>query len=455
VSSIQNSIEKVLELSKADDCIVIGEEASIANVRWANSSSTTNGMASTKGMQIISVIDKRVGSVSRSYFPEDRLEELVRESEAACDGKPEAQDFMPLVTDGATAPDWDLESEPTDISVLGDLSSDLSGLFDAARAEDLLLFGFARHSATTRYLATSAGVRRRYTQHAGKVDLNTKTPDFKKSVWAGAVTKNFKDVHMDGMYKKCLQRIGWSQKTVDLPAGRYEVLLEPSSVASMLLLAYLSMNARDADEGRSVFSKPGGGNRLGEKIFPDFVSIYSDPAEPSMETTPFEIAPASGRRASVFDNGLGISKTNWVESGTLERLVTTRHWADKSGATATPAVGNMVFESEGADLDAMIASSKRALLVACLWYIRTVDPRTLLLTGLTRDGVFLVEDGEVRGAVNNFRFNMSPVDMLAQSLEAGASEPGLAREGGDFFPFAKVPPLRVDRFNMSSVSEAT
>ena len=157
----------------------------------------------------------------------------------------------------------------------------------------------------------------------------------------------------------------------------------------------------------------------------------------------------------MFDNGLDISKTTWVDSGKLDRLVTTRHWAGKTGATPTPPVGNIVFESSGPDLDAMISSTKRALMVTCLWYIRTVDPRTLLLTGLTRDGVFLVEDGEVRGAVNNFRFNMSPVDMLAQTLEAGATEPGLAREGGDFFPFAKVPPLRVDRFNMSSVSEAT
>lgn len=104
----------------------------------------------------------------------------------------------------------------------------------------------------------------------------------------------------------------------------------------------------------------------------------------------------------------------------------------------------------------MIASTTGpALLVTCFWYIREVDPRTLLLTGLTRDGVFLVEDGEVKGAVNNFRFNMSPVDLLAQAIEVGASVPTLPREFGDWFRSVKAPPLRVERFNMSSVSAAT
>ncbi len=185
--------------------------------------------------------------------------------------------------------------------------------------------------------------------------------------------------------------------------------------------------------------------------------IWSDPFEPGLEVTPFVVATSSGSHGSVFDNGLDLARTSWVRDGVLEALVSTRHSAHAAGTEPTPWVDNLVLDAgPGPSLDEMIASTTgRALLVTCFWYMREVDPHTLLLTGLTRDGVFLVEDGEVKGAVNNFRFNMSPVDMLAQTVEFGASVPALPREFGDWFRSVRTPPLRVERFNMSSVSEAT
>ena len=183
--------------------------------------------------------------------------------------------------------------------------------------------------------------------------------------------------------------------------------------------------------------------------------MYSDPAEAGLEVAPFVTAVASSSYASVFDCGLPKARTEWVSDGVLRALVTTRHWAERSGAEAKPMIGNLVLAREsGPTLEEMIATTERALLVTCFWYIREVDPQTLLLTGLTRDGVFLVENGEVKGGVNNFRYNMSPVRMLAQATEVGRSEPTLPREFGDYFSFAKMPPLRVDDFHMSSVSRA-
>jgi predicted Zn-dependent protease len=168
------------------------------------------------------------------------------------------------------------------------------------------------------------------------------------------------------------------------------------------------------------------------------------------------VTTSSSAHSSVFDNGLPATRTHWVRDGVLERLVRTRHGAATAGAEPAPWIDNLVLSAgDGPDLDQMIASTDRALLVTCFWYIREVDPRTLLLTGLTRDGVFLVEGGEVKGAVNNFRFNMSPVDVLAQAVEVGAAVPTLPREFGDWFRRVKAPPLRVDRFNMSSISQAT
>jgi predicted Zn-dependent protease len=158
----------------------------------------------------------------------------------------------------------------------------------------------------------------------------------------------------------------------------------------------------------------------------------------------------------VFDNGLPAGLTSWISAGTLNALHSSRHSAAQAGLPATPAVDNLIMSAEsGASLESMIASTKRGLLLTCLWYIREVDPQTLLLTGLTRDGVYLVEEGEVVGTVNNFRFNESPVGMLSRLAEAGATEATLPREWGDYFTRTAMPPLRIEAFNMSSVSQAS
>jgi predicted Zn-dependent protease len=166
------------------------------------------------------------------------------------------------------------------------------------------------------------------------------------------------------------------------------------------------------------------------------------------------MAVESSSFSSVFDNGLDIGHVDWFRDGALQGLITTRHWAAKTGTTPKPFVYNLIVPSDGPELEQMIASTERGLLVTCLWYMRMVDPQTMLLTGLTRDGVFLVEDGEVKGAVNNFRFNVSPLDMLTQTIEIGRSQSALAREFGDYYTFVKMPPLRVANFHMSSVSQS-
>jgi len=169
------------------------------------------------------------------------------------------------------------------------------------------------------------------------------------------------------------------------------------------------------------------------------------------------VSHASGRDSSVFDNGLASPRASWISSGTLSALHSSRYSAALADLPVTPAVDNLILSAPGAaaSLEQMIASTKRGLLLTCLWYIRVVDPQTLLLTGLTRDGVYLVEEGEVVGAVNNFRYNESPLSMLSRVLEVGATEKTLPREWGDYFNRAAMPPLRVEAFNMSSVSQAS
>ena len=185
--------------------------------------------------------------------------------------------------------------------------------------------------------------------------------------------------------------------------------------------------------------------------------MRSDPALAGLECTPFVVAGASSRLSSVFDNGLPLESTEWISEGRLNGLLQTRHSADITGLPVTPFIDNLVVEGRGAteSIDDIIASTDRGLLLTCLWYIREVDPQTLLLTGLTRDGVFLIEGGEVAGAVTNYRFNESPVDMLRRITAVGRSEDTLARELGDYFTHTRMPALRIAEFNMSSVSQAS
>ncbi len=219
---------------------------------------------------------------------------------------------------------------------------------------------------------------------------------------------------------------------------------------------YWSAGARDAQDGRTVFSRPGGGTRVGTRLTDVAVTLRSDPAAPFLQCSPFVIAHESGGDLSVFDNGLPLAPTSWIDNGVLSALVQSRHSADLTQLPLSPYIDNLIMDGPagGPDLDALVAGTERALLLTCLWYIREVDPQTLLLTGLTRDGVYLVEDGEVTGAVNNFRFNESPVDLLGRIVDIGRSVRTLPREWTDYFTRTSMPALRVDGFNMSSVSEA-
>jgi predicted Zn-dependent protease len=185
--------------------------------------------------------------------------------------------------------------------------------------------------------------------------------------------------------------------------------------------------------------------------------LRSDPSEPQLECAPFVVAGASGTDTSVFDNGLQLGRTAWIEEGMVRRLRYHRAGAARSGRPVAPPIDNVVLEVPGADhgLGDLVAATERGLLVTCLWYIREVDPVTLLLTGLTRDGVYLVESGEVVGAVNNFRFNESPLGVLGRVIEAGRTERALSREWGEWMNRSGMPSLRVADFNMSSVSAAT
>ncbi|WP_329277342.1 metallopeptidase TldD-related protein [Streptomyces sp. NBC_00691] len=458
VSKPYEIVERALELSRADGCVVIADEESSANLRWAGNALTTNGVTRGRTLTVIATVDGAQGTasgvVSRSAVTVDDLEPLVRAAEAAARAAGPAEDAQPPVTDVSSSPDFTDAPAETTSAVFADFAPALGEAFARARAGGRELYGFANHELTSTYLGTSTGLRLRHDQPNGTLELNAKSPDRSRSAWAGRSTRDFKDVDPAALDAELATRLGWAERRIELPAGRYETLLPPTAVADLLIYQLWSSTARDAVEGRTVFSKPGGGTRLGETLSPLPLTLRSDPNEPGLESAPFVIAHSSGDDSSVFDNGLPIAPTDWVRDGKLERLITTRHTAELTGLPVAPGAGNLILDGGGErSLEEMVASTERGLLLTCLWYIREVDPATLLLTGLTRDGVYLVENGEVVGEVNNFRFNESPVDLLSRASEAGRTEKTLPREWSDWFTRAAMPALRIPDFNMSSVSK--
>ena len=446
-------VEQALALSRADGCVVVVEQSSAANLRWAGNTLTTNGAVRGRSVSVISVVGESVGV--RSATVADDLEGLVRASEQAARDAGPAEDAMPLVEGGSDA---DFTDGPVDTpaDVFAGLAAGLGDRFTAARADGLRLYGYASHDVTTTWLGSSTGLRRRHVQPTGYLELTGKDDRPGGSSWVGRSTRDWADVDVHALDGELRRRLSWGERQVALPAGRYETLLPPSAVADLYAYLYWTAAGRDAAEGRTVFARPGGGTRVGEQLGPAGLRLWSDPHDPQLATTPFAVATASSSITSVFDNGLPLPATDWVRDGALTSLVQTRSSAQATGADLTPYVHSLSMDGGGtASTDELVAGTERGLLLTCLWYIRAVDPETLLLTGLTRDGVYLVEGGEVVGSVNNFRWNESPVNLLGRLTEVGRTERTLPREWSDDFTWVRMPTMRVPDFNMSSVSQAS
>ncbi len=452
MTDLSTVVERALTLSSADGCVVVIEESTTVNLRWATNTLTTNGSRRERSITVISVMGESVGVRSASSL--DDLEGLVRASEQSAREASPAQDYSPLLA-GTQDADFTDPAQSTTTAVFAQLASDLGESFATGRADGLRHYGYASHDVTTTWLGSSTGLRRRHAQPRGYVEMTAKNDRRGGSSWVGQHTRDWTDLAVPALDTELRRRLSWTERYVEIPAGRYETLLPPSAVADLMIYAYWTASGRDTAEGRTVYSKPGG-TRVGEVLAPQGFSLRSDPHHPTLGIRPFTVAGGSSSHVSVFDNGLELAATDWMTDGRLDALTQTRSSAAQSNSPLTPYVDNLIVAGLGDNnTEQMVASTERGLLLTCLWYIRTVDPETLLLTGLTRDGVYLVEGGEVVGTVTNFRWNESPVDLLGRVTEVGASVPTLPREWSDNFTWTQMPTLRVPDFNMSSISQAS
>jgi predicted Zn-dependent protease len=304
-------------------------------------------------------------------------------------------------------------------------------------ASDIFVAGYLEANAQTIAVANSAGLFAYHRTTDAALSVTARTRDGTGSGWASAGSRDWGTVDPTALGRSAAQKAAASRNPQALEPGAYTAVLEPQAVNDLIpLLVEEALSARAADEGRSAFSKPAGATRIGEKVVDDRVTLYSDPADANLRAMPFD------------REGLPIRRTVWIEDGVLRNLSYTRFWAQKQGKppTGAPLLGGLALAGGNRSTEDLIAGCARGILVTHFFYIRSLDPRTVLQTGLTRDGVFLIENGKIVRPLKNFRWNESPLLMLNRLEEIGRPEPTAAGR--------MMPALRVRGFNFTSLSDA-
>ncbi len=425
-------LAKVMSYSKAEEC-----EANLngnfgGNIRYARNTVTTSGMQSDLTLVVQSSYGKRTGTATINEFDYASLEKVVRRSEELARLAPENPEYVNFL-----APQKYLATnayfESTASVTPDDRTQTAANSIKPCRAKNLIAAGFSQDSASFQGMINSKGLFAYHRQTDANFSVTVRTPD---GTGSGYVTRDQNDVaKMDtaAASQIALEKAEGSRNPVAIEPGKYTVILEPAASIDLLQNMIFNMDARQTDEGRTFLAKPGGGTKLGEKIVDERVTIYSDPSHPDV--------PA----ATWTGDGRPQEKVLWIEKGVVKNLAYSRFWAEKKGVTAVPFPNNGIMEGGEASLQDMIRSTARGVLVSRTWYIRTVDPQTLLYTGLTRDGLFYIENGKIKHAIKNFRFNESPVIML-NNLEA-LGKP--VRINGNL-----IPPMKIRDFTFTSLSDA-
>jgi predicted Zn-dependent protease len=431
--------DRVIGFSKADECSVSLTGTRTGNIRYAQNSVSTAGLNQNMQLAVTVSFGKRVGTATINEFDDKSLEKVVRRAEDVARLAPENPEFMPAIgkqeyrasseySEATAAIDPEFRAQVAAHSIL------------SAREKKLVTAGFFIDTTGFEAIANSKGVF----GHRNFTDLNftctARTEDGKGSGW---VTRSANDVKKFDAKEASAIAIEKALASVDAKAlepGRYTVILEPAAVSGMLNFMFNGFDARQADEGRSFLSKKGGGTRLGEKLFDEQVNVWTDPWDKDAPAGPWDSQSMLPRE-----------RMDIIKNGKVAALEYSRYWAQKQKAKPTAEPGNIIMAGGIRSLEEMIASTKKGILVTRTWYIRSVDPQSVLLTGLTRDGTFYIENGKIKHPVKNFRFNESPVTMLNNLEELG--RPQIIGSEGNGLTMV-VPPMKIRDFNFTSLSDA-
>ena len=446
----QAFLERVVKLSKAD---TIGAQLGggyTGNIRFAANRISTSGGVSNSQLVVQSGYGPKHAVVTTGDFTPEGIERAVRQSEAIAKLAPDDPESMPLLPPQQYV-DVNAYFGSTANLTPAERAAAAHTAIDAAKAAgDLAAAGFIVAGSAYTAFASSSGLYAYFPSTSANYQLTVRTNDGTGSGWAAADHPDWRQIDFREVSDRAIDKARASRKPVAVEPGRYTVILEPQAVGDLVQLLAFSLDARSADEGRSAFSKTGGGTKIGEKIVDAKVNIFSDPADPQLLGLPWD------------GQGLPLNREVWIENGVLKQLAYSRFWAQKKNAGKSAGDGTLVHPNNGglgavkmaggdATTEQMIASTARGILVTRLWYLRQVDPRTVLYTGLTRDGTFLIENGKITKAVKNLRFNESPLFMLNNLEMLGRAERVAGTEAGGNVVF---PAIKVKDFNFTSLSDA-
>lgn len=444
------------------ELVVVLDEEHRGNLRWAQNGLTTNGLTRSSAMTVAAVIRTadgvRTASVSRPVASPRDVRSLVDDSTAAArSAAPSLDEAGTALAEGVAASDFSSPSPALSAQVFEPLVEPLAHALQQARVDEVTWSGYAEATMDSTWLGTSTGVRQVHHQPAGRVEITSRsrrTDGRTVSTWAGQACERFEQISIPDLAERLANGRRWSATDVATEPGRHTVILTPSAVADLVIPALWAASARDAAEGRSAFGHGTHGTRIGQRVMGSGVDVVSDPFDGAVPTRSFVVEHASGPSSSLLDNGAELGRTEWIRDGVLQHLIGPR-WYRRSVAEARPVIDNVLISAPGSgSLADLIARTEDALLITCFWYIRDVDPQSLLLTGLTRDGVFRVRNGEVVGAAPNFRFNVSPLEVMSNIEDGTDASRTQPREWGDYVHRVVAPGLRVSGFNLSTGSDA-
>lgn len=445
-------LTKVLSYSKADGCEVNLNGYNAGNIRYARNTVSTAGEVSDVTLAIQSSFGKRTGTTTLNEFSDDALKRAVKRSEELAKLAPENPEFMPNL--GPAKYDEVKGWYKTTASITPEeraAAADAS--ITPSKKNKLIASGFLDDRESFSAIMNNKGMFAYYLSSAVNFTATIRTEDGTGSGW---VTRDYNDSSKMDTRKAseiAIQKSMGSRDAKEMEPGKYTVIMEPAATVQLLANMAGSMDQRSADEGRSFLSQQlpedaepvvdAPTNRLGAKMFDERVTIYSDPKHPECPTAPFA------------GDGSPVEKTVWIDKGVITAMPNTRYWAHKTSVEYRPTAYSggglfggqtqMIMDGGDKSLQDMIKSTRRGVLVTRLWYIRQLDPQTLMYTGLTRDGTFYIEDGEIKYPIKNFRFNESPIVMLNNIEELGMP----VRIDGSM-----IPPMKIRDFTFSSLSDA-
>jgi len=425
-------MEKALSYSTADSCEVNLGGSESGNIRYARNTVSTAGHRSNQNLVVQSNYGKKYATATIDEFDDESLRKVVKRSEELAKISPENPEFM-----GILGPQ-DYDESVTYSDATANISPEFrakvaASSINPAATKDVTAAGFMNDSSGFSAMMNTKGLFAYNKSTNLSFTVTMRSNDGTGSGW---VTRDFNDVSKFDAAEAsqvAIDKAIMSREAKAIEPGKYTVILEPAASIGLLGNMGGALNARTADEGRSFMSKEGGGTKLGEKIVDERINIWSDPLHPDVPTGTWN------------GEGMSLKKTKWIENGVVKNLAYDRFWAKEKGVDAVPFPPNFIMEGGDASLDDLIKSTKKGILVTRLWYIRGVDPQTLLYTGLTRDGTFYIENGKIKHPVKNFRFNESPIIML-NNLETLGQQ---VRIDGNLIPYMKV-----RDFTFTSLSDA-